>query len=386
MIKNGLTWYLLLTKRLLKKPSFWAVLLLVPLMVFGMGIASREDAHILRMGIYVEPSGDTLGEEIAEELLDSGNAVDYSLFDSEEELRRAVSLAEVDAGYLIPADMTDMMKAYLSGEEDELPYNGHLITVIAGEDTVWLQLAREQFFAACYPYLSELTAEQFTLNQEEFSGMDEEYVRERISELYSEERVEESIFSFSYTGEELQETGQDDSYLMAPVRGLLAVFVFFTALTMGMYLLKDRKDGMFQWVRFGRKSLYYWLEILTGTALGGIAAYLGLWLSGTFTQWQKELPRMILLVFAAAGFSAVLSRIVRSMAVYGALLPLLVLLSAVLCPVFVSFSGMEAVKWILPPYFYLNGLHSMRITLYLALYALAANAAALFSPGLIRRR
>ena len=52
MIKNGLTWYLLLTKRMLKKPSFWAVLLLVPAMVFGMGLASGGDSHIMRIGVF----------------------------------------------------------------------------------------------------------------------------------------------------------------------------------------------------------------------------------------------------------------------------------------------------------------------------------------------
>ena len=130
------------------------------------------------------------------------------------------------------------------------------------------------------------------------------------------------------------------------------------------------------------KPLYYWLSILTGTVLGGIAAYLGLWISGTFTEWWRELPRMALLVLAAAGFSGVLCQLVRNMAVYGAMLPLLVLLSVVLCPVFVSFHGLEPLKSLLPPYFYLNGLYSGRITGYLAVYALAANAAALLLPRL----
>lgn len=383
MIKNGLTWYLLLTKRMLKKPSFWAVLLLVPAMVFGMGLASGGDSHILRIGVFAEESDDPMGGRIADELEDMEGVVEYVRFDSEEELRRAVSLSEADAGYLLPADMTSMMKAWLSGREEELPYEGHLIAVLANEDTVQLQLAREQFFSTIYPYLSELTAEQFALEQEGFSEMDKEYVRQRIGELYDEERVEESIFRFSYGADAPSEDPGRISYLMAPVRGLLSVFVFFTALTMGMYVIKDRKDGMYHWVRYGRTPVYCWLGVLSGTVLGGAAAYIGLLISGTFTEWWRELPRMALLVLGAAGFSALLCQMVRNMAVYGAFLPVLVLLSAVLCPVFASFQGMEPVKWLLPPYFYLNGLYSVRITCYLGLYALAVNAAALILP---RRR
>lgn len=194
--------------------------------------------------------------------------------------------------------------------------------------------------------------------------------------------MEDSIFRFAYGTDAPEIDPDQNSYLMTPVRGMLSVFVFFTGLTMGMYLMRDRKAGMFQWVRYGKKPLYYWLSILAGTVLGGIAAYLGLWISGTFTEWQGELPRMALLVLASAGFSGILCQLVRNMAVYGAILPLLVLLSVVLCPVFVAFHGLGILKALLPPYFYLNGLHSARITGYLAVYALASNAAALLLPRL----
>lgn len=382
MIKNGFTWYLLLTKRLLKKPSFWAVLLLVPVMVFGLGLAAQEEAHILRIAVYAEPSSDPLGSRITEELEDLDGVVEYTVCGSEGELRREVALSQADAGYILPAELTGMMEAYLAGRKNELPYDGHLISVIANEDTIQLQLAREQFFSVLYPYLSELAAEQFTLEQKEFAGLNEDYVREQIRGLYREERVEDSIFRFAYGTDAPEIDPDQNSYLMTPVRGMLSVFVFFTGLTMGMYLMRDRKAGMFQWVRYGKKPLYYWLSILAGTVLGGIAAYLGLWISGTFTEWQGELPRMALLVLASAGFSGILCQLVRNMAVYGAILPLLVLLSVVLCPVFVAFHGLGILKALLPPYFYLNGLHSARITGYLAVYALASNAAALLLPRL----
>lgn len=103
MIKNGFTWYLLLTKRLLKKPSFWAVLLLVPVMVFGLGLAAQEESHILRIAVYAEPSSDPLGSRIAEDLEDLDGVVEYTVCGTEEELRREVSLSQADAGYLLPA-------------------------------------------------------------------------------------------------------------------------------------------------------------------------------------------------------------------------------------------------------------------------------------------
>ena len=87
MIKNGFTWYLLLTKRLLKKPSFWAVLLLVPVMVFGLGLAAQEESHILRIAVYAEPSSDPLGSRIAEDLEDLDGVVEDTVWGTEEALR-----------------------------------------------------------------------------------------------------------------------------------------------------------------------------------------------------------------------------------------------------------------------------------------------------------
>ena len=46
-------WYLLLTKRLLKKPSFLAVLLLAPLLAISLTLLAKEEsAYCQNRGIY----------------------------------------------------------------------------------------------------------------------------------------------------------------------------------------------------------------------------------------------------------------------------------------------------------------------------------------------
>ena len=82
MIKKMLIWYLLLSKRLFKKPSFWAVLLLAPLLTAGMTIVAEQDAYILRIAVYAEPSEDSLGEEIAGDLAEVDGVISYHLCSS----------------------------------------------------------------------------------------------------------------------------------------------------------------------------------------------------------------------------------------------------------------------------------------------------------------
>ena len=373
MIKKMLIWYLLLSKRLFKKPSFWAVLLLAPLLTAGMTIVAEQDAYILRIAVYAEPSEDSFGEEIAGDLAEVDGVISYHLCSSEEELRREVALSQADAGYVIPSGLTEYLREYAAGRRSGLPYNGHLIRVVTNDDNIQLQLAREQFYSVLYPHLSLMIAEQFTLEQSEFADMDESDVRRSVKELYEELHVDESIFQYAHSGEEAPDDLDNVNYLTSPLRGMLSLFVLLSGLSSTLYLLKDRKAGMFNWVRYGYRGVFEWICILSGTAAGGGAAYLALFFSGTFTAWKGELLLMIMLVFAVTGFCGILSRLIRNMAVFGTCIPLAILISAVLSPVFAAFHGMMPVKILLPSYFYLNSLYSVRFRWWFFLYLLAVN-------------
>ena len=98
MVKKLWIWYLLFTKRLLKKPSFWIVLLLAPLLTAGMTLIAWEDSHVLRIAVYAEESDDKLGEQIIDDLEQLDGVVRYEACSSEEELRDLVAYGKMDAG------------------------------------------------------------------------------------------------------------------------------------------------------------------------------------------------------------------------------------------------------------------------------------------------
>ena len=224
-------WYLLLTKRLLKKPSFLAVLLLAPLLAISLTLLAKEEAHIVKIAVYTEKSEDPLGEQITDELLELDGVIEYVPCDTENELRSKVAYAQADAGYLIPADLTKQITNYVSGKNHSLPYHGHLISFITNEDTIQLKLAREQFYTVLYPHLSKIIAEQFTLEQPYFSRLEQGYVTKMLDGFYEEMHVDESIFRFSYKEGSDPLPLENNSYLTSPLRGLLALFVFLTGLS-----------------------------------------------------------------------------------------------------------------------------------------------------------
>ena len=61
-MRKAFTWFLLLQKRLLKKPLFLLILLLTPLLVVGMKQIASKESGILRVYLYEEPSEEGLTE------------------------------------------------------------------------------------------------------------------------------------------------------------------------------------------------------------------------------------------------------------------------------------------------------------------------------------
>ena len=379
-MKRGWLLYRLLTKRLLKRPSFWLILFLVPLLSAAAGLLGGQESHLLSLGLYVPENGDRLAAQVASELLENDGAVEYKMFDSGEELRRQTAFGQIDGGYLFPEDFSARLQGLIDGTEDTL------VTFVAGEDTPWLKAAREQFFGAVFPHLSRALSEGFALEQAEELGKDPSETVMEMEKLYEANLVEEELFSLSVYGQEDSGSGQG-SYLTAPLRGFLALFVFLAGLAMAMFLLKDKKEGVWRWLVRGREGALPWLYILTGTLIAGFAAFAGLMVSRTGGSWYGELLRMLLLVLAVTGFSTVLAQLISRPAVLGACIPVLILAGAVLCPVFLTIRGMEALQYLLPPYFYLAGTGSARLTLFLALYAAVSSAAGIgLAAALSRRR
>ena len=60
VMKRGWLLYRLLTKRLLKRPSFWLILFLVPLLSAAAGLLGGQESHLLSLGLYVPENGDRL--------------------------------------------------------------------------------------------------------------------------------------------------------------------------------------------------------------------------------------------------------------------------------------------------------------------------------------
>jgi ABC-2 type transport system permease protein len=298
-------------------------------------------------------------------LLNLRGVIQYEEMDSAEEADEAVRTGAADCAWIFPENLKEKLRQFAKDGQSAV------FEVYTRADSVQIQLAREQLYGVIYPVLSYELTDSFLEKQDKFTNISEEERETYLSEDYAAWQVSESLFSFVYLDETSADTMQEDfSYLTAPLRGMLALFVMLCAMAVTMFYLKDREDGIFSWMRIRMRRTFPFLYILTGTIPGALAAYAALYLSGTFTRWQKELPLMALYVLSLAGFCSCLRILVRRIQVFGAMIPVLLLVSLVLCPVFLNVSMLTPLQRILPAFYYLSSLHSVSMLKNMGIYTI----------------
>lgn len=369
-------WYILLTKRFFKKPLYLLALCTIPLLILCLRLISSNEKNILNIAVYVENDNDELSHELSSKLFSNKGIINYFKVNTSDQLNQSVLNKDADCGYIIPDNLHEHIIQYASGINKDLPFNGHIFSVITQKDTVQLQLAREQFYGIFYRYLSPEITNEFISSNQEFGYIDKVQLIEQLDNLYSTERVTGSLFAYTYSNGETN--CEENDYLVSPVRGLLSVFLLLIGLSSAMFFVNDTDHHIFDWISIKHFPVFSYFYLFTAMIPGGIAAYTGLYISGRFTIWFRELPLMFLYILAVTGLVNLVQRYFHRVIYIGTMIPFLIIISLALCPVFINIKGFMPVKLLLPAYPYLTALFNNRMYVILGIYAATA-----FIAGLI---
>jgi hypothetical protein len=186
---------------------------------------------------------------------------------------------------------------------------------------------------------------------------DEDISEEQLRNNFQKTDNTESLFLFSYLDGEAADV--DLSYMLYPIRGLLALVVVLCGMAMGLYFMQDEERGIFTWMPLNRTVWGSWLYLFPGLLDIGVAVLLALTFSGVFISLPMELGLMGLYLLMVTGFVDVLRRLVGKPVRLGAMIPLLVLVMLAVCPIFMGEPNIKWVQLLLPPYYYLNALHNV---------------------------
>ena len=246
-MKNIGKWFVLLNKRLYKKATFLLILILIPLLVIGYGTVARDESGLFTVALACKGEDNTTSQ-IMQELKDGSNLIRFIICDDPETAEAMVDGQRADAAWIFDDNLEDAIYRFAA---KPLRKNA-FIQIIEGESTIPLKLIREKLSGVIF----SRTSRAYYLNYLRENAPEVQDVSdEELLKYYDDFAAESTFFEFAYLdGGAKEENTQTTSYLLSPVRGLLAVVIVLGGLAAAMYYMQDEKLGTFSLVPQKRKA------------------------------------------------------------------------------------------------------------------------------------
>lgn len=360
--KRALLWLWMLSKRLYRKPTFLVVLALIPLVSFGYGFTDLDDSGVLTV-ILAQEGEDPLATQIMESLLDKSQLIRYVRCDSPDEAREQLEAGKADAAWIFPEDLESKMMAFSQAPSAKNAF----LTVLERQTDVTTRMTREGLSEAFYGGLSRLHYIDFIRQN---APMLDAVSDEQLLSYYDDAAGPEELFRFTNLTGQSAVDGDSRHFLLWPVRGLLAVVIMLCALAAGMYYIQDREQGTFGWVSEKRQALAELGCQLASVLQVTVIAVIALALLGLTADPLRELVIVLLYSFCCSAFAMLVRRACKTVGVMGVMLPLLILASLVVCPVFLDLGVTRNIQFLLPPTYFINAVADGMYMLYMAIYAI----------------
>lgn len=325
----------LLTKRLYKKPAFLGLLLLIPLLVLCFGTAAKQESGVVRIALYADAQVTPLLESQLLRCIPCA---------SPQEAEELVRYGKADGAWIFPEDWETRLEVFCAAPRQAQP----VVQVLQREDTPILRLAREKLSGALTVLASPVLYERFARE----NGL-EDLDAQALLAYYEGAAPKMDLFHFSDF-----DTAVPVTYLTAPVRGLLAVVLVLAGLATAMFFTGDLQKGTFAAQPITRLPLLEaGCQLICLVNLGAVTLA-ALTLSGMAVLTLRELAVTGLYVLCCGSFSMLLRTIFPKNEQLGATLTALSVAMVGICPVFFDLAQLRPLQLLLPPTYYIRGLHS----------------------------
>lgn len=378
-MKRLLKWFLLLNKRLYKKLSFILILLLIPVLVFSYSNVAQEDSGVLTIAL-AQMGDDAMATGVIQDLLEENSLVRFLDCETPQQAKELVAEGDADAAWIFPEDIEDKVYRFVANVSRKNAF----IQVVERDSSVPVILAREKLSGAMYANCSK--------------AMFISYIRENVPELshktdtelethYNAISVDGDFFQFSLMeSPESSQEAQDANYLLTPVRGLLAVVTVLSGLATAMYYMHDDRAGTFAWIPEKRKgAVEFGCQMICVLNVSAVIL-IALGLSDLATSLGREVLILLMYAICTALFCMTVRRLCGKLAVLGTVLPLLIVVMLVVCPVFFDLGMLRSFQYIFPPTYYINAQYSDYYLVLMAIYGCALWLVYYLTGKVLRRK
>lgn len=344
------------------------ILCIVPLLVTGMRLAAQQESGIVTIALCMRNPADELSAGIVKQLQGDSNVLRYVYCETEEAARGLVESFQADAAWIFPEDLSESLQASASRKMVK-----PVVTVVEREDNVPLTFSREILSGTLYPYFSYAVYEDYVRDDLGLEVDDEELLA-----AYERTLVEGSLFHIEYfDGQAVEES----NYLLAPLRGMLALWLVLCGLAASMYFIQDEQRGTFSWMPVKHRlwmAFGFHAVLLSDAA---VVLLLACRLAGIFTVWYKEIANVILFMGCTLVFCNLVRLLCGTLERLGSCIPILLMGMAVVCPVFINVNRFRPLQYLLPPFYYLRATHSTYHIYLMAAYICVATVLCVLVSG-----
>ena len=353
-MKRTLTFLLLFMKRLCKKPSFLVILLLMPVLVLGFRLILSEDDETMYVALFNE-SGNKKIDTVIDELVAGESTMCFYEAESTEDLRAAVLTEHAECGFVFEEGLWEAMVK----EEAE-----GLITVYQNTKTTNSDLIKERIFSQMYRYLSYDVMLNHMENSEFEDGLTTEAREAYLFEKYEQYITDGGVFTISYMEgdntvvKDIEDAVADNSYLLKPVRGVLAVFMFMAAMAGAVFWAIDEKAGVYKTLGYTERPFVNMVVIFLPAFMSCMVALISVFIGGVAEGIFLEIVRILAYCIMLTGFANLIRACTSNATLICSLLPMLTVVSVICCHIIVNVvhyvPGVKYVRILLPPNYYLE--------------------------------
>ena len=356
-MKKILTWILLFQKRILKKPMFQITILLIPILLFLLFTFNKSSDSLVRVALI--SGNDEYSQNFVKDLLDSSNHVIsyYQCYD-EIQMRKDVLTGKAECSYNIPEYMHQKIAQFSSKKKQGI------ITAIVKKESISTKIVNEiiygrLFSERAYPVLKDFINEK---QPDRLTSAEDE----KMYDTFSKYLIEPLMFSFEYAdGSKNDLLNNDDSshnYYMLPVRGILSVLILVSSMSGVLMLSNDDRKNTWGFIRLSKRPAFNYFYIFMSILPIAICSLAAIFITGISTNVLNEIRLMVLYTLLLTGFSSLLKALIKNIYVLCSLIPVTVLLSLIICPVFIDIGSIvpqsRFVRLFLPTNYYLDSIYS----------------------------
>ncbi len=345
-MKKVITFLYLQNKRLFKRPGFVIIFLFVPVLVLLMTKAAKLDSSVMKIAVF--SGNDEKAVQAVEALESPESVISFIMTNSENDAINLVKDGEADAAWVFEEGYSDKIAQCIkTGVTDTL------VTSWQPEDNPLLSLAMFRLNVVMYP---EFMHEAY-LHYTDSVMVTDAFSEKELEYFYENNRQDISLFEMHYLDEE-EIVRENADYLVAPLRGLLALWLMLTAFAATLYYINDEKHGRFEWIPLRYRDILNFTYLAIPVFDAAVVMLITLYITGINVSLGRELLNILILSLNGIMMSYMLRSILKTEARFAAAVPVVMLIMTVLCPVFITVKDLRFVQFLLPPFYYLNATHA----------------------------